>query len=268
MLGYRLLIARAHRHLQRARDTRYALRHFHALTDGTKELKLHAGRRRAFLTEEIEPAIERLRHAGFAGAAPIISWRKVGVSPVLWSRGDAPFWVLGSTLRSETLSGYVLASFYDGASMDAHWGWPSVAQGQLALRKVEELQLSLVVSTTTPSCQLWSPSPLAWGTFDWEGSASRTGARARVVSNLGLLISRCGGEIVFWWVATGAASRRSEGADRTLLSPGRNDLFEVGTASQMQTVSGCRATFPVFSDFYLFHRLLGLKEPGLDTRAW
>ena len=59
MLGYRFLIARAYRYLQRARDTRGALfQHFRALIDGAKELKLHTKRRQAFLVEEIEPAIE------------------------------------------------------------------------------------------------------------------------------------------------------------------------------------------------------------------
>ncbi|HVG80431.1 MAG TPA: ABC transporter transmembrane domain-containing protein, partial [Patescibacteria group bacterium] len=54
---YRVLIVRAYRYLQEARDTRDVLfQHFRALTEGMKELKLHAPRRQAFFSERIESA--------------------------------------------------------------------------------------------------------------------------------------------------------------------------------------------------------------------
>lgn len=49
-IGYSILIRRAYKYLQHARETRDVLfQHFRGLTDGIKELKLHAGRREAFL---------------------------------------------------------------------------------------------------------------------------------------------------------------------------------------------------------------------------
>src|SRR5258705_7564 len=51
---YRILIRRADRYLQRARETRDLLyEHFRALTKGMKGLKLHAGRRGAFFSEQL-----------------------------------------------------------------------------------------------------------------------------------------------------------------------------------------------------------------------
>ena len=67
-LGYRILIGRAYRYLQQARDTRDVLfQHFRALTEGIKELKLHAARREAFFSERIATATEALRRDALAG---------------------------------------------------------------------------------------------------------------------------------------------------------------------------------------------------------
>ena len=68
-IGYSILIRRAYKYLQHARDTRDVLfQHFRGLTDGIKELKLHAGRREAFLSERIETATEALRRDALLGS--------------------------------------------------------------------------------------------------------------------------------------------------------------------------------------------------------
>src|SRR5207245_5143854 len=67
MIGYRILTVRAYRYLQQARDTRDVLfRHFRTLTEGMKELKLHAARREAFLSERIEATTEDFRRRALA----------------------------------------------------------------------------------------------------------------------------------------------------------------------------------------------------------
>ena len=67
ILGYRILTVRAYRYLQQARDTRGVLfDHFRAMTEGMKELKLHAARREAFLSERIEATTEDFRRRALA----------------------------------------------------------------------------------------------------------------------------------------------------------------------------------------------------------
>ena len=67
-LTYRGLSARAYRYLQEARDTRDVLfQHFRALTEGLKELKLHAPRRQAFLAERVESATAAMSRASLGG---------------------------------------------------------------------------------------------------------------------------------------------------------------------------------------------------------
>ena len=133
MLSYRVLIARAYRYLQRARDAREALfRHFRALTDGAKELKLHAGRRRAFLVEEVEPAIETLHCANLAGTVHHLvaeSWTQ------LLFYGLVGLLLFGlpvvEPLHLETLSGYILASFYMMSPVWALIGsWPIASRNK------------------------------------------------------------------------------------------------------------------------------------------
>jgi len=81
MIGYRILTVRAYRYLQQARDTRDVLfRHFRTLTEGMKELKLHAARREAFLSERIEATTEDLRRHAIAGIRHHIvadSWTQI-----------------------------------------------------------------------------------------------------------------------------------------------------------------------------------------------
>jgi putative ATP-binding cassette transporter len=270
MLGYRLLIARAHRYLQRARDTREMLfRHFRALTDGTKELKLHAGRRQAFLAEEIEPAIELLRRDNFAGTAHHLvaeSWSQLLFYGLV---GMLLFGFSAEALRSETLSGYVLASFY---MMGPVWmvigSWPTFAQGQLALRKVEELRLSLVGDDegTTPVIK---PSPLAWERLDLEGVRFVYESDGKGGFELGPLnFTLRHGEIVFLVGGNGSGKSTFVKVLTGLYVPQEGLIRLDGHPITDANREWLQSHFSVvFSDFYVFHRLLGMKEPELDARA-
>jgi putative ATP-binding cassette transporter len=145
MIGYRILTARAYRYLKEARDTRDVLfDHFRALTEGMKELKLHAARREAFLSERIATATEDLRRHALAGIRHHIvadTW-----SQILF------YGLLGGLLltapsaqgaNAATVTGYLLATLY---MMGPVWGimeaWPIFARARIALEKVGVLDVS------------------------------------------------------------------------------------------------------------------------------
>jgi putative pyoverdin transport system ATP-binding/permease protein len=270
MLGYRFLIARAYRYLQRARETREALfRHFRALTDGAKELKLHAKRRQAFLVEEIEPTIELLRRDNLAGASHHLvatSWNQLLFYGLV---GMLLFGLSTEPVRLETLSGYVLGSFF---MMGPVWGviesWPIFAQGQLALRKIEELRLSLAAgdNITLPTTK---PSPLSWEHLDMDGvrfAYEDDNKNGFVLGPLDFTLRR--GEIVFVVGGNGSGKSTFVKVLTGLYLPQEGVIRLDGHCISETNREWLHDHFSViFSDFYLFDRFLGLEESDLDARA-
>lgn len=270
MLGYRFLMTRAYRSLQQARDTRETLfQLFRTLTDGAKELKLHAPRRRAFLAEELAPTIERLRHDNLVGAAHHLvatTWNQLLFYSLV---GMLLFGVSAEPLRLETLSGYVLASFY---MMGPVWAviesWPIFVQGQLALQKVETLQLSLGASdgitapTATPSPHLWQRLDLKGVRFAYENN----GKDSFVLGPLDFTLRR--GEVVFLVGGNGSGKSTFVKVLTGLYTPQAGVIRLDGHGITEANREWLHSHFSViFSDFYLFDRLIGLEEQGLDARA-
>ena len=107
MIGYRILTVRAYRYLQQARDTRDVLfRHFRALTEGMKELKLHAARREAFLSERIEATTEDFRRRALAATRHYIvaeTWTQILFYGLL---GGLLFTAPAARGLNEAVSGY------------------------------------------------------------------------------------------------------------------------------------------------------------------
>ncbi|HEX8829537.1 MAG TPA: ABC transporter transmembrane domain-containing protein, partial [Longimicrobium sp.] len=79
--AYRLPLVRAHGHVVQLRDRSDELfRHFRALTEGIKELKLHAPRRHAFLDSELRETAVRVQHHTVAAQrafSSAVSWGQV-----------------------------------------------------------------------------------------------------------------------------------------------------------------------------------------------
>ena len=161
---YRILIARAFRHLRQARDTRDLLfQHFRTLTEGMKELKLHADRRQAFLTERIDAATEALKRDAVAGIRHHLVADALEPGPVLRLLGSCSSRRPSARSSTEAQTGYLLAILY---MMTPVWGvmelWPIMARARIALEKVRALGLSL-------------GSPTGGGRGDAAGASPRPG---------------------------------------------------------------------------------------------
>jgi putative pyoverdin transport system ATP-binding/permease protein len=271
--AYRVMIARAFRYLRRVRDTRDTLfRHFRTLTEGTKELKLHAGRRQAFLTERIETTVDALRRDSLTGV-------RQHVVATGWSQGFF-YALLGVVLfaapalrvtSTETLTGYLLVILY---MMNPIWGviesWPSLARGRIALQKVHELGLSLAPPATPSEAAAAPPLVTQFASLDLEGVSFDYGGHGDtpgfVLGPLDFSLRR--GEVVFLVGGNGSGKSTFVKVLTGLYAPTVGEIRLDGQAISDKNREWYSQHFSaVFSDFYLFEDLLGLPGPDLDERA-
>jgi putative ATP-binding cassette transporter len=270
-ITYRVLIYRAFRHLQHARDTRDALfQHFRTLTEGVKELKMHAGRRRVFMTERLEPTVETLRRDSVAGL-----WHHIvatGWSQFLFyaSLGVLVFTVPRlPDVTTETLTGYLLVTLY---MMSPVWGliesWPTFARGRIALGKVRDLGLSLapVVSedpVSPATAETFARLDLDAVVFAYGDTADNPGF---VLGPLDVSLGR--GEVVFLVGGNGSGKSTFVKVLTGLYPPTVGSVRLNGQLIDDKNRDWYRQHFSVvFSDFYLFDGLLGLTGDDLDARA-
>src|SRR5258705_11994942 len=111
---YRIVIRRAYRYVQRARDTRDLMyEYFREVTEGMKELKLHAARREGFFSEQIATTTEALQRDALTGVRHHViadTWSQLLFYGLVGAIGFAAPAVQG--LEASTLTGYVVVILY------------------------------------------------------------------------------------------------------------------------------------------------------------
>jgi putative ATP-binding cassette transporter len=271
---YRVLIRRAYRYLQRTRDTRDVLfQHFRALTEGTKELKLHAARREAFFAERIKPTTDALQRDSLTGVRHHIvadTWSQVLFYSLIGGILFAAPAVQG--VGAKTLTGYVLAMLY---VMSPVWGvleaWSIFAQARVSLRKVQDLGLLLDRAKSEPAEAAKEPVEEAgWERLEFEGVTfaypADSEGRAFVLGPLDFTLKK--GELVFLIGGNGSGKSTLMKVLTGLYTPQEGEIRLDGESIGEGNREGyCRHFSAVFTDFYLFDSLLGLDAPDLDERA-
>jgi putative ATP-binding cassette transporter len=271
-VAYRLLVYRAFRSFQDARNARDALfQDFRSLTEGLKELKLHAGRRRAFMQERLEPTVERLRRHSFAGLLQHIvatSWSQLLFYAAL---GALVFAVPRMPdVTPETLTGYLLVTLY---MMNPLWAlieaWPTFARARIALQKVHDLGVTLAPAAAD-ALEAGPAAPEPFARLDFDGVVFSYGDDADghgfVLGPLDFSLRR--GELVFLVGGNGSGKSTFVKVLTGLYPPTVGALRLNGALVDDKSREWYRRHFSaVFSDFYLFDGLLGLGGAELDTRA-
>lgn len=270
-LGYRFLTARAYRHLQRARDTRDLLfQHFRGLTEGMKELKLHRERREAFLAERIDTATEALNRDATAGVRHHLTadaWSQFLFYGLL---GGLLFVVpAAGALSTEARTGYLLTALY---MMTPVWGvmeaWPIFARARISMEKVRALGLSLgqdavVEVNERPSAFQWEPLELDGVTFAYPPDGD---GQAFTLGPIDLALRQ--GELVFLVGGNGSGKSTFVKVLSGLYRPQLGTIRLKGEVITDETSEWyCQHFSAIFSDFFLFDKLLGLGGPGLQERA-
>ncbi|MGQ0809753.1 MAG: cyclic peptide export ABC transporter [Nitrospiraceae bacterium] len=273
---YKVLYDRAFTVIHAARDRRSLLfHHFRSLTEGIKELMVHKRRREAFLSEEIGPAALTFRDLNLAatkqylvadGWTQVLFYGLIGAVLLIFPEYLA--------LPTETLTGYVFAMLY---MMGPMWGvlgtLPTLVRGQVALDTIDALGLSLDSAEHAPASPVASTSVLRSDVgLELESIVFRYHDGPQDEHNqfvLGPLDFHLRpGELVFVVGGNGSGKSTLVKVLTGLYRPQAGTLRVNGQVITDSNREWLRELISVvFSDFYLFEKLLGLDSAHMNERA-
>jgi putative pyoverdin transport system ATP-binding/permease protein len=244
-------------------------KHFRTVTEGIKELKLHYQRRQVFIYEDFYlTATEFRRHnvSGLTLFAITASWGKLlfffAIGFILFA---LPKFLI---ISSQTLSGYILTFAYLMLPMDNLVNnLPNISKASIALQKIESLGLSLASraeSSTPPSAvdYSWQSLQLKSVTYPYQKEQDDT----FILGPINLTFKS--GELIFIIGGNGSGKSTLAKLITGLYTPESGEILLDGETITQQNLEWYRQYFSVvFSDFYLFDRLLGLENFDLDAQA-
>ncbi len=270
---YQWLHTRAFASIYASRDARTQLfRHFRSLTEGLKELLMHRDRRTAFLEKEVYAAadlyrrtsIEASKHYALAEASSHLAFYAL-IGGILFL---LPAFI---SLSGESLIGYVVVLLYMMSPIWAIIGTlPTVEKGQVAYDNLIRLGVTLDEGASSIQSAVVS-APVKRPVVEMEGVTFTYGRdAAREVSfSLGPInFEVAPGEVIFVIGGNGSGKSTFVKVLTGLYTPQTGHLRLSGTAVSDANREWYREHFSVvFSDFYVFRKLLGLDSEKVAAEA-
>jgi len=274
VLTYRLIVSYAMRSLTVARQEHDSLlRHFRALTEGIKELKLHRRRGESFLFRSLQPTAASLRRHNSQGSIIFTAAQGWGQLASYILIGLVIFGLPSFlNINARLLTGYALVILYMLTPLEIILSaLPTFGRANIALRKIEELGISLLANTTeSDSVAVATPAKLSLDTLEFSG-VTHVYHREREDNDfvLGPLdFTLHAGELVFLVGGNGSGKTTLGKLLTGLYVPESGELrLDRQLITDLNRNDYRQYFSAVFSDFYLFESLLGLEAPDLDTEA-
>jgi len=273
MIGtVQLLLNKMRKFFDLAREEQDVLfKHFRSITDGIKELKLHSLRRQEFFTEELQVSADASRDYNVTalntGAVAI------GVGQLLF------FMLMGLLLfalpkfvpvSTPVLSAYILTSTYlMSPFQNILQRLPAIFRANTSVEKIEKMGLALA-SQAEISSVVKRVETADWQTLELKGTThSYPGEKEDSNFILGeLSLKFHAGELVFIIGGNGSGKSTLAKLITGLYIPESGDILLDGQPITDENREWYRQHFSViFSDFYLFERLLGMTNHDLDKQA-
>lgn len=270
---YQWAVLRAAQYIKLAREGADSLmKHFRALTDGMKELKLHNKRRDAFMNEVLEPTAKSVMrynmqanniYIGNAAFGQFLIFLLVGL--LLFGSGRA------FQVSSQTLIGYTLVVLYMVGPLEVILNIvPNLNRALVSLQKVKRLGLELSAipekdvakSETLPSAN-WKNLELDAITHAYNRENTDNSFTLGPI-NLKFQPQ----EVVFIVGGNGSGKTTLAKLLIGLYSPEQGEIRLDDRVITDENREQYRQSFSVvFTDFFLFDSLLGLDHVNLDGDA-
>jgi putative ATP-binding cassette transporter len=265
-------VRRALKHLIAARVDQDALfKHIRALIDGAKELKLHSGRREAFLDQVLQKAavsFERHNVVGNIIFSVALSWATV----LFFIQIGLILFVLPRVLdlTPQVLVGCTLTLLYALVPLDVIGTMlPSIARANVALANIKSLGLALPQGELEPDSNLKPPTALE-SKIELKGVVhayfNEVENSSFALGPLDLTINP--GELLFVIGGNGSGKTTLAKLLAGLYAPVEGTIQFRDVTITDQTRDDYRRHFSaVFSDFFLFESFLGLESSQIDNQA-
>ena len=251
-------------------DEDHLFKHFRTITEGVKELKLNYKRREDFLEEKLQSTANEFRHHNVNGLSLFAITSSWGQLIFFFALGFVLF-VLPNllTINPETLSGYILTFTYLVLPMDNIISkLPLLSKASIALQKIESLGLSLAsrteISTVPPALKSdWYRLKLQSVTHTYYTEQEDN---SFIFGPIDLTLYPQ--ELVFIVGGNGSGKSTLAKLITGLYIPENGKILFDDELISEENREWYRQHFSVvFSDFYLFEELLGLKNSNLDSQA-
>jgi putative ATP-binding cassette transporter len=272
IVSYQIPLTRAFRYLKHGRDEwDVLLKHFRAVTEGTKELKLHRGRRHEFLTDKLQGTARGMEKNNVVGNAIFVAASSWGHIMFFVLIGLIIF-VLPSVrpVALSTLTGYTLTLLYVMVPLEILVNrLPDIGRASVAVAKIEQLGLTETGVETFARADRPETTP-RWKKLELAGVAHtyhlEKENRSFTLGPISLQLNM--GELVFLTGGNGSGKTTLAKLLMGLYIPEGGDILIDGEKVTDETRDAYRQSFSaVFSDYFLFDSLLGVESAEVDTRA-
>lgn len=258
-----------------SREARAQLfQYFRALTDGLKELLMHRARRQEFVDEEVRGAAETYRKTNLQATriqALLEAWNQVS----LYSLIGFLIFLFPSfvSISSEVLTGYIIGMMYMIGSVSNIINIvPTLERGQVALENIERLGISLDIHREgTHTKEMADLVPAISPIVQWTDVifSYREDHGTETAFTLGpISLELYPGELVFIIGGNGSGKSTLVKVLSGLYQPLWGNVRLAGAMITNDNREWYREHFSViFSDFYLFKKLLGQSDSRVDRLA-
>lgn len=257
---------RARRWLDRARQTENATFNlFRAATEGAKELKMNARRRRAFLDEELRE-IAGVFRSQRVRALTIFNLLDRWAEALFFSFLGFLLFVIPSfwSIPSETLTGFALSLLFLGGPLSLVGTWlPAISKGVVSIRNLESMGLKLTPKLGTKTVPCEASSCQTVGVIEFRGVTHRRGGLGGgseyQVGPVDLRIEP--GELVFLTGGNGSGKTTLALLIIGLLEPDSGEIRIDGELIGDANRERFRQRFAaVFADAFIFESLVGYVD--------
>ncbi|MET0645778.1 MAG: cyclic peptide export ABC transporter [Pyrinomonadaceae bacterium] len=271
LLSHQLPLMRAFRYFRLLREQWDSMhKAIRGLIEGTKELKLNARRREAFLAQQLEPAARGIWRYGMRGN---------GIAMAVSNWGQILFFIFIGLLlfvtplfvaaEPKTFIGYTLVVLFLITPLTMILNQiPALERAYVAAEKIKSLGLSL--SARPP--ESLGAAPVAdpdWRRLELADVTHTYRQESGEEFRLGpVSLTLSPGELVFITGGNGSGKTTLAKLLTGLYEPESGEIRVDGRPVTPEERDEYRQRFSVvFYDFYLFERLFGLEAADLDTRG-